>query len=572
MQKYFLVVLLLICPFQLLLAETNTKVLAEFQVSSQSACTIAINEIMPNPAGTDTGNEWIELFNCDEIPINVSGWFMKDKSGGRYNFGDVSVEPLGFLLVYPSFSLNQTDEEIFLYNSDQELTDYFTYSTSKEDISYSRAIDGNGEWTDELEPTPGQTNEVIYPGDLRINEIYPTPDGEKDEHEWIEIYNYSASEINLTNWTLSDLTSDETLIDLTVGPDSYIIIEEPGLGLNLNNDGDIITLMNPKGEAVSQFEYFETDTSISSIFYQDTIVQSRQPTPQAENILVELNDYFYNLSSITISAFKQSKPAYTLQALTGTVTAAPGQIYTNKLYVQDETGGILVSFPEGQNFKIGDKLKLCGHYSTYYKEDMLKIIYPECIEKIGEGSVKTFIPASTDNIENYVGQLVKISGEISKNSGTTFWVNDGEKDIKVNIPTSITGIEKSKGDHAVITGIVTRYGDNTDGTANIRLIPRIKSDIQITKPTAQNNVSGSATTRGTKKSQGRLSVISTNTQKTPASKIKLSEPKFTPIDDYYAPQAVKTKNKGKSILFKSISSGGLITSLSSIVLLFMKRG
>ncbi|UCH87937.1 MAG: lamin tail domain-containing protein, partial [Thermoplasmata archaeon] len=39
---------------------------------------IVINEIMYNPKGTEVDGEWIELYNADEITINITGWKISD--------------------------------------------------------------------------------------------------------------------------------------------------------------------------------------------------------------------------------------------------------------------------------------------------------------------------------------------------------------------------------------------------------------------------------------------------------------------------------------------------------------
>jgi len=50
--------------------------------SAQTTGEININEIMYNPSteqGSDTNMEWLELYNNDTMPINISGWTMDDK-------------------------------------------------------------------------------------------------------------------------------------------------------------------------------------------------------------------------------------------------------------------------------------------------------------------------------------------------------------------------------------------------------------------------------------------------------------------------------------------------------------
>ncbi|MCR3883541.1 MAG: lamin tail domain-containing protein, partial [Methanothrix sp.] len=39
---------------------------------------VVINELLPNPAGTDSGNERIELYNAGTSTVNVKEWYLRD--------------------------------------------------------------------------------------------------------------------------------------------------------------------------------------------------------------------------------------------------------------------------------------------------------------------------------------------------------------------------------------------------------------------------------------------------------------------------------------------------------------
>ena len=60
--------------------------LAQATEGRSTACTgaICINELMPNPMGTDTGNypacEWVELYNSGSTDVNLQGWTLDDPS------------------------------------------------------------------------------------------------------------------------------------------------------------------------------------------------------------------------------------------------------------------------------------------------------------------------------------------------------------------------------------------------------------------------------------------------------------------------------------------------------------
>jgi len=93
---------------------------------------------------------------------------------------------------------------------------------------------------------------------LKINEIYPAPQSE--EYEWIEIYNFSSSSADLSNYIFdddSDFNSDSgsgTKISL-----SGILLNNSicywKLSNYLNNTGDQPTLFNKDGDLIDTYSY-----------------------------------------------------------------------------------------------------------------------------------------------------------------------------------------------------------------------------------------------------------------------------------------------------------------------------
>ena len=114
-----------------------------------------------------------------------------------------------------------------------------------------------------------------------INEIMYAP--VSPEPEWIELYNRSASPLNLKNWKITDLTGPAltiTTIDKIIQPGGYVVITSgnlaathPGIDTSkiivmssfpsLNNSGDDMTLTNNSGQ-VSDFVPYTTSFGGSS--------------------------------------------------------------------------------------------------------------------------------------------------------------------------------------------------------------------------------------------------------------------------------------------------------------------
>ncbi|MCK5559649.1 MAG: lamin tail domain-containing protein, partial [Thermoplasmata archaeon] len=76
---------------------------------------IVINEVMYNPAGSDSENEWLELFNNDTRTINITSWRLSDQDGlvdyifktGDFPF--VQFPPQTYLVVHSGNGEDEVD-------------------------------------------------------------------------------------------------------------------------------------------------------------------------------------------------------------------------------------------------------------------------------------------------------------------------------------------------------------------------------------------------------------------------------------------------------------------------------
>jgi len=182
---------------------------------------IVINEILAsNQAGiTDEDgdtSDWIELFNGDTNPVDLSGFFLTDESDepDQWTFPSIIIGPGDYLLVWASgkdrqdlselhtnFKLNASGEFIGLFAPNGSRVDGFSFGSQRADISYGRYPNGSDTFTTFQNPTPGFLNEMImlsfsHPQgiqrreltlELRSNtdygEIYYTLDGSEPDPE-----------------------------------------------------------------------------------------------------------------------------------------------------------------------------------------------------------------------------------------------------------------------------------------------------------------------------------------------------------------------------------------------------
>ncbi len=126
---------------------------------------IIVNEIFPNPKGSDSYNEFIELKNIGTAEIDLTGWKVGDASTKTYtiktaDFTSVKIKPNDFFVLYrktTGIALNNSGTEAAkLYGPDGALVASAEYSGSvAEETSFARS-ETDYFWT--TTPTPGAEN------------------------------------------------------------------------------------------------------------------------------------------------------------------------------------------------------------------------------------------------------------------------------------------------------------------------------------------------------------------------------------------------------------------------------
>lgn len=121
---------------------------------------ILINEVFPNPKEKDDAGEFIELYNPSNASVDMSGWEIRDATAtGKYIFpGDSTVAPFGYLVISDkdfTFSLNNSDEAVSLYDRAKRLVHEVKYEKTKEGVSLNLV---GTKLRGARKPTPGSVN------------------------------------------------------------------------------------------------------------------------------------------------------------------------------------------------------------------------------------------------------------------------------------------------------------------------------------------------------------------------------------------------------------------------------
>lgn len=234
--------------------------------------------------------DWVELENCSDEVISLEGFRIAEEPGGSgWGFGDVSLAPGEFMLVYTDgksmkspvvhadFSLSK-GERVYLYDSYGLEVDSADCACSEADISLERRADGG--FYETMYPSPGFPNgEAGYilrqqslstPSPLIISElmVYNNtllrqngPSNTSVYCDWVELRNVSDSSVELSDYYLSDdedlptlwqlprcsLGAGERFVVLCAKADELVSPTLPVTDFELSSDGEQLFLSRADG-------------------------------------------------------------------------------------------------------------------------------------------------------------------------------------------------------------------------------------------------------------------------------------------------------------------------------------
>ncbi len=306
-----------------------------FLMFANLSAQLYINEFMASNDGSFPGPQgdnpdWIEIYNAGSEAVMLGGYYMSDildDPTAMYQIpstqpDSVTVDAGDFILFYANkleatsvlnlnFKLSAGGEQIGLWNSSQELIDELTYGEQTTDVSYGRMPDGSENWQSFIDnpimgttASPGKSNIT-----LKINELLAKNDnGIVDEFgnhgDWIELYNYGETEVDITGMFMSDIPDNPTLYSFNptvIQSDAYLLIWCDGTDVDiitvpdtlhadfkLGAGGETITLSLNKYTIIDSITFGAQTADISFGRYPDGTdnwVYFTVPTPRESNTM-----------------------------------------------------------------------------------------------------------------------------------------------------------------------------------------------------------------------------------------------------------------------------------------------
>jgi len=317
---------------------THAGFLSYRSVTVAEGSLLKINEVCPDPKigiPDQNGeiNDWIELHNGSDKPINLGNYYLSDKENKplKWRFPESAIIPAGgYYLVFCSgkdmlqsngiphtnFSISATTETLVLSDDQSRIVDRISIENIPEDFSLART--NNGELALFQLSTPGHSNDTTgqaktdelfrayNPTGVYISEVLASNDviavGETAAlTDYVELYNSSAQTIDLSGYGLSDSLKRPRRWQFpqgaSIGPGEYKIVyldAQPELSTATDyhtnfsltrNGGETMTFCDPTGRVLDRIPLalIPTDHSYGRTIGSNEFYYYDSPTPGAAN-------------------------------------------------------------------------------------------------------------------------------------------------------------------------------------------------------------------------------------------------------------------------------------------------
>lgn len=444
--------------------------------------TILINEVLYDPEGSDSGKEWIELYNKSPNQINLKDWQIQT-AGSEFET----------TITLPDFTI-EAGEHIVIGEQDVIEADIIADNLSMQNGGSAtdgvRILDNHGIVIDTvLYDFP---NENSLPEDIPSPKASPaedTPSGHSLARVSFEDTDRSSHDFYPTDFLspgAKNLFIPEVKITMPEGlyiNTSLKFTSEESFDPDQNIYTWLWVVRDENDEIIDEFDTPEIETVFTEEGeYSITLTATDTTDLQAtETIEFEITQDPKNpiITSIADAKKLEDGERITVEA---SVTSPLQCIYEKETYIQDKTGGLRIKAdPELDRLEFEETYRLTGVIDTVYGEKRLNI--ENILPPLDALYIKPQIITPQDITPKHIGTLVTTEGKIKYIRDRYVYIetqDSTEVRIYISKYSDITTLEtKEKSKFIKVTGIVSQFGLDDGDNPKIRLMPRFKSDIEI---------------------------------------------------------------------------------------------
>lgn len=290
-------------------------------------------------SGTSSDNDFIELYNttCKNIDLSDYKIKKKTKSGStEISIGTLkkSIPAKGYFLWenikdatigVPDYTTKtyylSDDYSIAIFDKNEKQIDSITWGENLNPFENTLAYANNPKKSEALRRSPNDIftikenylpkntslieieefdlcqkedppTEKIYSDKIIINEFLPAPATASGDEEFIELYNPSEKNEDLSDWILRDGSKTGKYIfpsGTQLKPAAFLVVYKKDFKFALNNSGaEKVLLLDPTEKEISRVEYSSSKTDYSYAFNGSTWHWTPRITPGKENAFSEI--------------------------------------------------------------------------------------------------------------------------------------------------------------------------------------------------------------------------------------------------------------------------------------------
>lgn len=556
--------------------ERNEKV-EKLGNERNAASDVVINELVSDPADGEV--EFVELYNRSGEAIILDGWWIEEGGGAKTILRGVLPVGGFFVIEAPRGNLNNAGDLVKLFAPAGILIDRVAYGNwddgnradnaprADDPLSLARSDDGRDTDNDQddlvltTSVTPGAKNIInkdkvkeggetviksvnqplpapvietsteaaakdssaLVSGALsgagaekvEISEFIPDPIG-SDEAEFIELFNPTGAEIDLSDFKLDDEEGGSRPFTFPsgtrIGPGEYLVWGKVKTKLVLNNTTDSVRLISLAGAVIQEvaYENVPEGASYARDEEDEVWVWTNEPTPGHPNAIttpetkkqkntatalggVPLEGGKNKKTPVIASRTRRLRPIVetTIEKIrefdvgdrvkvTGVVAVLPGVLGAQYFYLVSSNtsspAGVQV-YQHAKDFPAltaGERVTVTGEISEAYGERRVKAGSAADIQVVSQG--EKLIPltlAAAEIGDSLVGALVEISGEITEKKSSYFYLDDGSEEARVYLKAG-AGIARDQ----IVAGQMVRVaGIVSARNGQYQLLPRGMGDI-----------------------------------------------------------------------------------------------
>lgn len=436
---------------------------------------------------------------------NQGGWhWTKEITPQAENIFSEEDEPIDFTIHIPEKIFVGEETEFFVEDSPNDLDSYdFLWQLENQEFSgpsFSYIFPKAGKYNLKLIIKDNQQTqeknfslEVFDPKifqNLFLSEIYPNPQASSQEEEWIEIYNSSSQEIDLTDFQIDDSEGGSRPFKIKnkkIAPFSFLVFERPETKIFLNNDGDSVRLFDPLGNLLEEISYEDAPVGLSFSRQANGEFIWTKPSKGTKNFSEEIFVQKNAKSSKTKSSAKKGKNFQevsleeakdleigSLIKTKGIVSVPPGILGSQIFYLSGSGIQVFLANKNFPDLKVGDLVEVEGEISQAFGERRIKLPSQNNIKIISSNPPpECHHLLSTDLSLDLVGSLVCLEGIVleKKNNQINFADNEGEFLVYLKKSTNLSSDLFEEGRKYKVQGILSVYNNN------LRILPRFQEDI-----------------------------------------------------------------------------------------------